>query len=81
MVTVVEVVPGERVVEHYDFAGLIWMVAYTYGAEGSDATRLIRQVEVQPAGMLRLVAPFISRRVKRNNRRSVLELKRILEST
>jgi hypothetical protein len=79
--TVVEAVPSERVVEHYEFAGLIWMITYTYGAEGSDATRLIGQVEVRPAGMLRLVTPFLARRVKRNNRRSVLALKHVVEAT
>jgi hypothetical protein len=47
----IEAVPGERVVEHDDLAGLIWMIANVYSAEG-HATRLIRQVEVQPAGMV-----------------------------
>jgi len=78
--TVVEVAPGERVVEHYDFAGLIWLVICTYVAEGSDATRFTRSVEVEPAGMVKLATPFLSQRVNRNNRQSLLALKHVLES-
>jgi hypothetical protein len=43
-------------------------------AEG-DATRLM-----QPRGMLKPVAPFAARRVKRESPRRVLALERVLES-
>lgn len=80
--TVVEVVPGEKVVEeHHDFAGLIWIITHTYVPEGSVANRLTRSVEVQPAGMLKLATPFLSRRVNRNNRQSPLALEHVLAST
>lgn len=75
----VEVVPGARLVLEAQFAGLISTITYLYATEGAG-TRFTRQVEVQPRGMLRVVAPFISRRVRRTNRRDVLNLKRVLEA-
>ena len=61
------------------FYGLPWRITYLYETEGAG-TRFTRQVEVMPHGMLRLVEPLLARRVRRNNRRDMLNLKRVLET-
>ena len=79
-VTPLELVPGERVVLQAEFAGLISRISYTF-TEVEHGTRFTREVTVVPAGMLRLVSPFVTRRVRRSNRRDVLNLKRVLEAS
>ncbi len=78
--TVVEVEPGARLVREAQFVGLTWKITYLYTTEGAD-TQFTRRVEVKPRGMLRIVEPLIARRVRRTNRRDVLNLKRVLESS
>lgn len=78
--TAVEVEPGARLVLEAQFYGLTWKITYLYTTEGAG-THFTRQVEVRPLGMLRLVEPLIARRVRRNNRRDVLNLKRVLEAS
>jgi len=78
--TAAEVEPQARLVLEALFVGLTWKITYLYKAEGAG-THFTRQVEVMPRGMLRLVEPFLARRVRRNNRRDVLNLKRVLEAS
>ena len=78
--TVLEVEPGTRMVLQTDFAGLTSRITYSYAAQGAG-TRFTRHVEVHPVGMLRVVAPFVTRRVRRANRRDVANLKRLLEAS
>ena len=78
--TAVEVEPGARLVLEGQFVGLTWTITYLYKTEGGG-TQFTRQVEVRPLGMLRLVEPIIARRVRRTNRRDVLNLKRVLEAS
>ena len=77
--TVLEVEPGARMVLQTDFAGLTSRITCSYAAHGAG-TRFTRKVEVHPVGMLRVLAPFVTRRVRRTNRRDVANLKRLLET-
>jgi hypothetical protein len=77
--TVVDLVPGARLLLEADFVGLTWTITHLYAAEGAG-TCFTRQVEVKPVGMLRVVEPFFVRRVRRNNRRDVRNLKLVLEA-
>jgi hypothetical protein len=78
-VTLVEVVPDARLVWEVEFVGMTSRITYLYGNE-DRGTRFTRRVEVTPAGMLRLVGPVVARRVRRSNRRDVVNLKRVLEA-
>jgi hypothetical protein len=78
-ITPLEIVPGERVVLQADFAGLTTRITYSY-AEEASGTRFTRDVSVAPTGMMRVVSPFVTRRVRRCNRRDVANLKRVLEA-
>jgi Polyketide cyclase / dehydrase and lipid transport len=77
--TVVAVLPDARLVWEADFAGMTSRITCLYEAEGSG-TRFTRRVEVTPVGMLRLLAPLVAWRVRRSNRRDVVNLKRVLEA-
>ena len=77
--SVVEVEPGTSVILQTEFAGLTSRITYSYAAHG-QGTRFTRDVEVHPVGMLRLITPFVRRRVRRANRRDVANLKRLLEA-
>jgi hypothetical protein len=77
--TVVEAVPGKRVVLESVFAGLTSRITYHLEEEG-HGTRFTRNVTVTPTGMLRVVSPLVARRARRCNRRDVAQLKRVLEA-
>ena len=68
-ITPLEVVPGERVVLQAEFAGLSSRITYSF-TEQDPGTRFTREVTVAPTGMLRVVSPFVNRRVRRSNRRT-----------
>jgi hypothetical protein len=77
--TVAGVSSGVRVVLEADFVGMLTTVTYSYSSEAAG-TRFTRQVDVTPPGMLKMMTPFVARRVKRANRRDLVNLKRVLEA-
>ena len=46
-----------------------------------DSSRFTRRVEMEPLGILRLLAPFIKGTFRKQNEGFVANLKRVLEST
>jgi hypothetical protein len=77
--TVAEVALGARLVLEADFAGMRTTITYLYGRENSG-TRFTRRVDVRLAGMVKMMTPFVARRIKHANRRDVANLKRVLEA-
>jgi hypothetical protein len=77
--TVAGVSSGVRMVLEADFVGMLTTITYLYSSEPAG-TQFTRQVDVTPPGMLKLMTPFVSRRVKRANRRDLVNLKRVLEA-
>lgn len=77
--TVVEIVPWERLRLDVEFAGLTSQITCLFDSDGTG-TRFTRQVRVEPRGMLRVLVPLIAWRVRRSNRRDVWALQRVLET-
>jgi hypothetical protein len=75
---VADVAIGTRLVLEADFVGMRTTITYLCASE-SAGTRFTRQVDVRPPGMLKLMTPFVAWRVKRANRRDLVNLKRVME--
>jgi len=77
--TLMEVVPGSRLVYRADFAGLQPVITYLI-EPNADGTRFTRSVEMQPHGFAKLMTPMMKRMLPKRNRVFVDNLKRALEN-
>jgi uncharacterized protein YndB with AHSA1/START domain len=77
--TVVEAVPGSRVVYRADFAGLQPRITYLV-EPAAVGTRFTRAVEMEPRGLSMLMTPLMKVMLPKRNRLFVHNLKHILES-
>jgi hypothetical protein len=72
-------VPGERLEEDFEGAGMIGHLAYQFLPEG-DGTRLIQRETVSTRGFLKILVPIMGRMLSRQLRKRLESIKAILES-
>jgi hypothetical protein len=76
---VVELAPGERLVMRTADGPFPMETSYAWEVTPEGATRMILRNRGAPAGFSRLVAPFLASAMRRENRKDLLRLKRVLE--
>jgi uncharacterized protein YndB with AHSA1/START domain len=76
----VELVPGDRLVMRTARGPFPMETTYTWQAAGDGSTRMTLRNRGEPSGLSRLAAPFLSRAIRRANRKDLAALRRILES-
>lgn len=79
-VTVSEFEPHNRVVLKGKMGKMAPTLTYTFEAEGSGTTRFSRAVEMDPPGLMRLMAPLMKGMFRKQNAGFAANLKRVLES-
>lgn len=76
---VVELVPGERLVQRTAEGPFPMETTYSWTAVDQDSTRMSLRNRGEPAGFSRLAAPLMASAVRRANKRDLAKLKSILE--
>lgn len=77
---VVEMVPGERLVMRTAEGPFPMETTYTWEPVGEDATRMTLRNRGQPAGFSKLIAPLMSRAMRRATSKDLAALKALLEA-
>jgi uncharacterized membrane protein len=77
---VVELVPGERLTMRTAEGPFPMETTYTWQAAASGCTRMTLRNRGTPRGFSKWLAPFLSRAMRRANRKDLSQLKRLLES-
>ena len=75
-----EFVPGERLVMRTAEGPFPMETTYTWQSTGKASSRMTLRNRGEPRGFSKLAAPFIVWAMRRENRKDLLRLKRILES-
>jgi uncharacterized protein YndB with AHSA1/START domain len=75
----VDVVAGERVVMRTEQGPFPMETTYTWSPVGEGTTRMTLRNRGAPSGFSRLAAPFLTRAMRRANRKDLAALKIILE--
>ncbi|MFN0156267.1 MAG: SRPBCC family protein [Gaiella sp.] len=78
--TVAELVPGERLVMRTAQGPFPMETTYTWEPAAGGGTRMTLRNRGEPAGFSRLMAPFMTRAMRRANTRDLRALKRLLEA-
>ena len=78
-VTLSEYSPASKIVYKVDMGRFQPTTTFTVSAEG-DGARVSRKVEMEPSGMMRLMAPLMGGMFRKRNVTFVANLKRALES-
>src|SRR5215210_591440 len=76
-----ELVPGERFVMATAEGPFAMETTYNWADAGDGATSMRLCNRGEPAGFARVLAPFMTRAVRRANRKDLARLKRVLEGT
>lgn len=77
---ITELVPGERLVMRTRDGPLDMETTYTWQPAPDDATRMTLRNRGNAGGLMALASPLMEIAVRRENRKDLAELKRILES-
>lgn len=77
---ITELIPGERLVMKTAEGPFPMATTYTWETVPGGGTRMTLRNQGAPAGFSRLIAPFMSRAVRRANQKDLAALKRRLES-
>jgi uncharacterized membrane protein len=76
---VVELVPGERLVQRTAEGPFPMETTYTWEAVGTDATRMTLRNRGEPRGFSKVGAPLMEAAMRRANRKDLALLKKLLE--
>lgn len=74
-----ELVPGERLVMSTDARPFPMETTYTWEDAPAGGTRMTLRNRGQPSGFSKVAAPVMAAGVRRNTKRNLAELKRLLE--
>ena len=80
LVTIAEYEPPRRVQLRGQMGKMAPILTLSIEPQG-DSSRFTRRVEMEPPGILRLLAPFMKGTFRKQNEGFVANLKRVLEST
>ncbi len=78
---IADYVPGERLTMTTAQGPFPMTTTYTWTAVGDGATNMTLRNYGEPAGFSKLAAPFMSRAMRRANRKDLQALKRLLETS
>lgn len=76
---VVELVPGERLVQRTQEGPFPMETTYTWEAMGTDSTRMTIRNRGEPRGFSKVGAPFMEAAMRRANRKDLELLKKLME--
>ena len=76
---VVELVPGERLVQRTAEGPFPMETTYTWEAVGTDSTRMTLRNRGEPRGFSKVGAPFMEAAMRRANRKDLVLLKKLME--
>lgn len=76
---VVELVPGERLVQRTAEGPFPMETTYTWEAVGNDSTRMTLRNRGEPRGFSKVGAPFMEAAMRRANRKDLVLLKKLME--
>lgn len=76
---IIELVPGQRLVMRTSEGPFPMETSYAWEAKGPRSTRMTLRNRGEPSGFGKLMAPFMSRAMRRANEKDLLRLKAILE--
>jgi hypothetical protein len=76
---VVELVPGERLVQRTAEGPFPMETTYTWDAVGTDSTRMTLRNRGEPRGFSKVGAPFMEAAMRRANRKDLALLKKLME--
>jgi len=77
--SIVELIPGERLVMRTAEGPFPMETTYTWTPTSSGGTHMTLRNQGEPAGFSRLLAPFMAPAMRRANRKDLATLKSILE--
>ncbi len=77
--TIVESVPGERLVMRTSEGPFPMETTYTWESTAAGGTRMTLRNRGEPSGFSRLAAPFLERAMRRASTKDLRALKRVLE--
>jgi uncharacterized membrane protein len=77
---IVELVPGERLVMRTAEGPFPMETTYTFAAAGDALTRMTLRNRGEPAGLSKVMAPFMAAMMRRANQKDLSRLKQLLET-
>jgi uncharacterized protein YndB with AHSA1/START domain len=78
--TVSEYEPDRRVAHTVHMGKLTPVSGYTIDPDGRGGCRVTKTVELEPAGLMRLIAPMMKSMIRKANVQFLVNLKRVLEA-